>query len=173
MANDGNLKPIDGADMARRLGRAGGVKSGKRRAEARTMREALKAILATEIPKGSALYPKMRAQMEAMGIGGRPQVMLMPLLGLVNKAAHGSPEAFSVIRDTIGEKPKDVIESVAAPPPVVLGLFDPARVEGERARQDAEADRARAPADGKALERTPERAETQTTQTTQTTQARS
>lgn len=144
MANEENLKPITGTDMARRLGRAGGVKSGRSRAEARTLRETLKAILAADVPKSSALYPKLEAQMRAMGLRGRPQVVMMPLIGLVNRAAKGSPEAFSVLRDTIGERPKDVIESVAAPPPVVLGLFDPAKAAEEKARQDARAAEARA-----------------------------
>lgn len=36
-------------------------------------------------------------------------------LALLEKAAMGDTKAFEVIRDTIGQKPKDVIENIAPP----------------------------------------------------------
>lgn len=36
-------------------------------------------------------------------------------LALVDKALAGDVRAFEVIRDTIGEKPKDVVENIAPP----------------------------------------------------------
>ena len=36
-------------------------------------------------------------------------------LALVDRALNGDVRAFEVIRDTIGEKPKDVVENIAPP----------------------------------------------------------
>ena len=132
-----NLKPFSSVEQAREMGRKGGAIAGRRRTEAKTLREALKAVLSTRIPKTSQFYPKLKAQMDAMGLKGDPNVMMMPVLGLINKAAKGSPEAFSVMRDTIGEKPKDVVEQTVQAPPVVLGVFNPSRIAEERAKQEA------------------------------------
>ena len=132
-----NLKPFSSVEQAREMGRKGGAIAGRRRTEVKTLREALKAVLSTNIQKESQLYPKLKAQMDAMGLKGNPSVMMMPVLGLINKAAKGSPEAFSVMRDTMGEKPKDVVEQTVQAPPVVLGVFNPSRIAEEKAKQEA------------------------------------
>ena len=132
-----NLKPFTSVEQAREMGRKGAAIAARKRTEAKTLREALKAVLSTRIPKTSQFYPKLKAQMDAMGLKGDPNVMMMPVLGLINKAAKGSPEAFSVMRDTMGEKPKDVVEQTVQAPPVVLGLFNPHRIAEERAKQEA------------------------------------
>lgn len=132
-----NLRPPVSASEARERGRNGGVASGKARREAKTLRETLKAMLSTAIPKTSPLYKNLKDQKDALGIHGTLRVEDMPLIGLIKKAAKGSPEAFSVIRDTIGEKPKDVVEQTVSAPPVVLGVFSPERIVAEKARQEA------------------------------------
>lgn len=43
-------------------------------------------------------------------------------LALIQKAINGDTKAFEVIRDTIGEKPKDIIENVTPPVIEIKGI---------------------------------------------------
>lgn len=86
MANEQNLVPLS-TDKAREIGKKGGIISGQRRAERKTLREELLLLLAQ----------------------GDTQNKLS--LSLIEKAIKGDTKAYEVIRDTIGEKPKDVIEA--------------------------------------------------------------
>lgn len=85
LANVKNLKPIRSTSEAREKGKAGGVASGKARRERKTLKEELITLLKT----------------------GDNQTKLS--VALLSSALNGNVKAFEVIRDTIGEKPKDEI----------------------------------------------------------------
>lgn len=85
MANEQNLKPLT-TDKAREIGRKGGIKSGETRRKRKTLREELLALLAT----------------------GNNQNKMS--LAIIEKALKGNTKAFEVIRDTIGEKPKEELD---------------------------------------------------------------
>lgn len=85
MANEQNLKPLT-TDKAREIGRKGGIKSGETRRKRKTLREELLALLAT----------------------GNNQNKMS--LAMIEKALKGDTKAFEVIRDTIGEKPKEELD---------------------------------------------------------------
>lgn len=84
MANEQNLKKITSTEQARALGRKGG----KKRQEQIRARKTLRNELLTLLSNGNA--------QERMS------------LALFKKACKGDTKAFEVIRDTIGEKPKEV-----------------------------------------------------------------
>lgn len=85
MANEKNLKPIRSVSEAREKGKNGGIASGKVRRKRKTLKEELIALLET----------------------GDNQVKLS--VALLTSALDGNVKAFEVIRDTIGEKPKEEI----------------------------------------------------------------
>ena len=88
MANNENLKPPinkRSASEQREIRRKGGIKSGEVRRARKTLREELLALLKS----------------------GNTQSRLS--LALIEKAMNGDTKAFEVIRDTIGEKPKDEV----------------------------------------------------------------
>ena len=87
MANEQNLKPVRTKKEARERGRNGGIKSGEVRAERKTLREELLLLL------------------------GQGDTQNKLSLSLIEKAIKGDTKAFEVIRDTIGEKPKDIIDA--------------------------------------------------------------
>ena len=95
MPNEENLKPNSERTPKERreLAQKAGKKSGEVRRERKALKEELMLILAS----------------------GDIQNRIS--LALIDKALAGDVKAFEVIRDTIGEKPKDVIENVA--PPVI------------------------------------------------------
>ena len=86
IANEKNLKPVRSTSEARKKGKAGGIKSGKVRAERKTLKEELLLLLAQ----------------------GNTQNKMS--LALLKKAMNGDIRAYEVIRDTVGEKPTDKIE---------------------------------------------------------------
>jgi diphthamide synthase subunit DPH2 len=76
-------------DEARKRGKQGGIASGKSRRERKTLAEELKVLLSS----------------------GKEQKKVC--LALVESAKDGNVRAFEIIRDTIGEKPVDKMESEA------------------------------------------------------------
>ena len=86
MANEQNLKPVRSKEEARERGRQGGKKSGEARRKRKTLREELLALLSQN---------KTQERMS---------------LAIIDKALNGDTKAFEVIRDSIGEKPKDKLE---------------------------------------------------------------
>lgn len=84
MANEQNLKKISSTKQARALGSKGGKKTQEKNRARKTLRDELLALLSN---------------------GGAQERMS---LALYEKACGGDTKAFEVIRDTIGEKPKEV-----------------------------------------------------------------
>lgn len=87
MANEKNLKPVRTTSEARKKGKAGGIKSGKVRAERKTLKEELLLLLS---------------------MGNNQNKMSVTLL---ERAIAGDTKAFEIIRDTIGEKPTEKVQA--------------------------------------------------------------
>lgn len=96
MANAKNLKPVRSVSEARKKGRKGGVASGKKRRELKAFKDLLEAGLSQEIKTESG---KSYTRAEYIA------------LKLIKNAENGNIKAFEVIRDTIGQKPADKVES--------------------------------------------------------------
>ena len=97
MANEGNLKPIRTKSEAREKVKKGGKKSGEVRAQRKTLREELIALLETKI-EDKTIQEKIS-------------------FSLIQEAISGNVKAFETIRDTIGEKPIEQIQNIN--PPVI------------------------------------------------------
>ena len=85
--NESNLKPVKTKEEARERGRKGGIASGKARRERKTLKEELLLLLSE----------------------GDTQHKIS--LSLIQEALKGNTKAFEVIRDTVGEKPKEVVDN--------------------------------------------------------------
>ena len=92
-----NLKPKKklSKDEAKKLGKAGGIKSGKARRKRKSIREALEALLT-----GNIKYE-----------GKEMKCTDAIALSMVQEALKGNVPAFKEIRDTIGEKPVERVEA--------------------------------------------------------------
>lgn len=88
MANEQNLKRLTSKE-ARENGRKGGIASGKVRAERKTLKEEL-TLLLEAVEEGKTNQERMS-------------------IALLKEALKGNTKAFEIIRDTVGEKPKENI----------------------------------------------------------------
>ena len=90
MANEQNLKPLNKRTKSeqREIAKKGGKASAKKRQEQKTLKEELLLLLAE----------------------GDTQKKIS--LALIKKALQGDTKAFEVIRDSIGQKPTDKVESL-------------------------------------------------------------
>ncbi len=84
--------PIRSGDEAREKGRKGGKASGETRRRKKALREHLEALLHAGRDNGLTTAEAVT-------------------LALVDKALAGDVRAFEVIRDTIGENPKQVVQA--------------------------------------------------------------
>lgn len=103
-----NLKPIQSSDEARERGRKGGYKSGQVRRDKRKLKNVLEILLsmeATEDMKEKALniMPEME-QLDDITFKD------LTIISLIGQAIKGNIKAFEVMRDTLGEKPKEKVE---------------------------------------------------------------
>ncbi len=99
MANNAkNLKPQNKRTKSeqRKIAQKGGVASGKKRRELKAFKDLLEAGLSQEIKTESG---KSYTRAEYIA------------LKLIKNAENGNIKAFEVIRDTIGQKPADKVES--------------------------------------------------------------
>ena len=87
MAGKENLRPVSSKEEARERGRKGGLASGEARRKRKTLKEELLLMLSE----------------------GETQKSVT--IALIEKAMSGDTKAFEVIRDTIGEKPADKVET--------------------------------------------------------------
>jgi hypothetical protein len=86
MANEDNLR-TPSTEEAREIGRKGGIASGEARRKRKTLKEELLLLLEK----------------------GDTQERIS--LALLQKAMQGDTKAFEVLRDTVGEKPVDKVET--------------------------------------------------------------
>lgn len=89
MANEGNLKPLSIRTKSeqREIAKKGGKKSGEVRRQKKLLKELLEEALETKTDTGTLSVDITRA--------------------LIAKALEGDVKAYEVIRDTLGQKPKD------------------------------------------------------------------
>ena len=95
MANTKNLKPFNARTESeqREIAQKGGIASGVARREKQKIREVLEILLS--MPDNNS------------DIDNREAICL----ALVNQAKAGDAQAFKIIRDTIGEKPREEVEN--------------------------------------------------------------
>lgn len=100
MANKQNLKPFtseQSREKAVENGRKGGKASGESKRARKTLREELLALLSQEIKDEN---------------GNPVNTQVAMSTSLIKEAIDGNTKAFELVRDTIGEKPVDKVESV-------------------------------------------------------------
>ena len=96
LANLVEYKKGDTTDKAKN-GRLGGIKSGESKRRMKTFREELQALLEAEIKNAKGESTTVQTNINS---------------ALILKAAKGDVRAYEVIRDTLGQKPKDEKEVV-------------------------------------------------------------
>ena len=101
-----NLKPCRTTEEARERGRKGGINSGKRKKEKRKLKEIAEILLDMKAPddiiaKFEQLYPDL----DAKEMTNRLAIVQR----LILNALAGNNKAFELLRDQIGEKPKEEI----------------------------------------------------------------
>lgn len=100
MANEQNLIPQAHVLTVEEASK-GGKASGEARRERKALKEAILAVLSEPVrDKAGNPHPSGMNMQEAM------------IRGVIKRAISGDPRALVVIRDTIGEKPVDVVEVV-------------------------------------------------------------
>lgn len=123
---------------AREMGKLGGTRSAASRKKRKTMAEALQEYLSSTIQPSHPKYAEIKRMLRTLGILGEgedPDNQMLILAGQMQRAQK-DPVAAAFVRDTIGEKPKDVIAATVDAPPVVIGIHDPAWIAAERAKQE-------------------------------------
>ena len=103
-----NLKPCRTTEEAKERGRIGGINSAKRKKEKKKLKEIAEMLLDMKAPdnvleKFQELYPDLDVE--------RMTNRLAIMQRLILNALAGDNKAFELLRDQIGEKPKEVIES--------------------------------------------------------------
>lgn len=132
-----NLHPFT-VERAKEMGRLGGLKCHEARKKRKTMAEALQEYLSSTIQPSHPKYAEIKRMLRTLGILGEgedPDNQMLILAGQMQRAQK-DPVAAAFVRDTIGEKPKDVIAATVDAPPVVIGIHDPAWIAAERAKQE-------------------------------------
>ena len=97
-----NLK-VPTTEEARARGQKGGIKSGESRRRRKTFAEGLRELLA--MPEDD---PELRAALQALGLEGTMQDAMN--VAQIKQAKRGDTDSFRIVRDTIGEKPRDELE---------------------------------------------------------------
>jgi len=108
--NKSNLIPNSerSPEEVRENGRKGGIASGKARRRKKLIKEQLELLLSLPLKDENA---KMKLKQLGIDADNLDNQMAM-IIAIWNKALKGDVQAFNSIRDTVGEKPKDVIENI-------------------------------------------------------------
>ncbi len=93
--NDKNLRPVTNSDEAKTRGKAGGIKSGEAKRRAKTLKDAMKALLSVETDDGGEK------------INGYQRIAL----ALYEKAIRGDTFAINSLRDLVGENPAQKVNA--------------------------------------------------------------
>lgn len=121
--NEKNLRPFSSGTLtheeAVRFGKKGGVKSGEARRERKRLKEELETLLSEPMPKKKGMTIQK-------GIA----------LSLIREALCGNVRAFETIRDTIGERPADLLKINTTPDYSALDEAFEALARGENDRKD-------------------------------------
>ncbi len=111
---NGNLKKFEKGKVSREqaveAGRKGGIKSAEVKKQKKKLRELVEMFGELGIKN-----EKVKNMMEQMGIAEEDMNNKMAaVVGVFKKAAGGDVQAFNAIRDIMGEKPKDEVDSTVA-----------------------------------------------------------
>lgn len=117
MANEDNLKPVRSKSEARARGKNGGIASGKARREKKLFKETLESLLTMPLQNGKSLGID-EIQSFAAVKGQNISVQEAILIGQVQKAMKGDTRAAEYVRDTIGQRPTEKVETE-----IVLPVF--------------------------------------------------
>lgn len=91
----------------RKIAVKGGIASGKARRRKKLIREQLKLLLSLPLKDENA-----KRKLEQLGIDAdNLDNQMAMVIAIWNKALKGDIQAFNSIRDSVGEKPKEVIEN--------------------------------------------------------------
>lgn len=100
-----NLRPLS-TELAREIGKKGGLKKAENERKRKTMREALEMIM-FDVEVDEAAKDKLRAA----GIDENDfNNQMLITMGLMKKAKEGDVQAYNAICSMIGEKPADRID---------------------------------------------------------------
>lgn len=103
-----NLIPITSEEEAREKGRLGGIASGEARRKKKLIKEQLELLLSLPLKDENA-----KRKLEQIGIDAdNLDNQMAMVISLWNKALKGDVQAFNSIRDSVGEKPSDVVENI-------------------------------------------------------------
>ena len=95
----GDKTPDELREQTRKAGQASGVSRRRRK----TFAEGLKQLL--EMPEDD---PKMREALQALGLDGTIQDAIN--IAQIRQAKKGDVDSFRIVRDTVGEKPRDEMD---------------------------------------------------------------
>jgi hypothetical protein len=107
--NNSNLIPqnMKTKSEQRETARKGGIASGEARRRKRNMKQALELLLSLPLKD-----PKAKKKIEELGVDPNEiDNQTAILIAMMNKAVKGSESAFIAIRDTVGDKQTEKIES--------------------------------------------------------------
>lgn len=108
MANEQNLKPGE-YKLTLEEQKKGGIASGEARRKRKAIKDQMELLLSLPIKNS-----KMKAQLKQLGIPEsemtNQMAMVIKMYQTVLNGNNNSVSAFNSIRDTIGEKPKEVIQ---------------------------------------------------------------
>ena len=92
----------------REIARKGGIASGKARRKKKLIKEQLELLLSLPLKDENA-----KRKLEQLGIDAdNLDNQMAMIISIWNKALKGDIQAFNSIRDSIGEKPSDVVENI-------------------------------------------------------------
>lgn len=113
--NEENLKPRQlTSEEAAEMGRKGGIASGEARRRKRVMKETLEMLATLPFEIKDKNGNSIKAQLKAMGISEEDidyeMAMNYSIFLTAIKGGKNQVSAATFIRDTLGEKPKEVVE---------------------------------------------------------------
>ncbi len=115
--NEDNLIPFSERtkEEQRRIATMGGKASGEARREKKLLKEQIKLLLSLPLKD-----EKAKKQLEKLGIDvDNIDNQMAMVIAMWQKAIRGDVQAFNTLRDTVGEKPKDLVEHSGSIPVVI------------------------------------------------------
>lgn len=108
--NKSNLIPNSerSPEEVRENGRKGGIASGKARRRKKLIKEQLELLLSLPLKDENAKRKLKQIGIDADNLDNQ----MAMVIAIWNKALKGDIQAFNSIRDSVGEKPKDVVENI-------------------------------------------------------------
>ena len=109
--NRGNLRPVKTKEEAKKRGRNGGIASGKKRREQRTIREMMKEFLSMNIDE-----PKIAAKMKLAGVKDMTYKMALTMAMARKAVVNSDMQAAKMVLEIIGEMSNDTNINITEKP---------------------------------------------------------